>query len=252
MIIVILLLFVVLTFLAWIYIKPITLRVLAGSLALLGMALSVLAITLNFTNQLGMKEVTTVKEQKIYTAGDTKSPANMLIAKEVGDDSNNYVMVYRNHADDKKAKVHNKPDSKHITEAIKKTGTYHTKQTDHATVKTTTTRLRFKNDFYKMMFGISEQQNKLVKQRTVVTVPSKTWVVLTPEQAKQLGAKQKQMSPKMQQMQQAQMKQAVTQKMTAYMQAHPDATAAQQKAQTKAISSEMATTAVKQQLSELK
>ncbi|RRG17919.1 DUF4811 domain-containing protein [Weissella viridescens] len=247
MIIVLLLLFVVLTFVSWIYIKPVTLRVIAGTISLVLLMLSVWAMTVNFTDHFGMKKVTTTKTTQIYTAGDTSSPANMLLAQEIGTKSNNYVMVYRDKASDKKPAVHNKPDTKHIVEAVKKTATYQTTKGSQATAKTTTTRWRFKNDFYKMMFGVSDQQNQLIKQHTLVRVPSKTWVVMTPSQAKSLGAKQKQMPMQAQQAQQMQMKQAVQAKMMAYMQAHPTATSAQQKAQANAYAAEIATSALKQQ-----
>ena len=100
-----------------------------------------------------------------------------------------------------------------------------------------------------MLFGVSDQQNQLIKQHTVVRVPDKTWAVLSPDQAKTLGAKQKQMPVQAQQAQQMQMKQGVQAKMMAYMQAHPTASAAEQKAQANAFAAELATSAIKQQVS---
>ena len=249
MIIVLLLLFVVLTFVSWIYIKPVTLRAIAGTISLILLMASVWAMTVNFTDHFGMKKVTTTQTTQIYTAGDTASPANMLLAQEIGNKSNNYVMIYRNKANDKEPVAHNKPDTKHIVEGVKKTATYQTTSGSQATAETTTTRWRFKNDFYKMLFGVSDQQNQLIKQHTVVRVPDKTWAVLSPDQAKTLGAKQKQMPVQAQQAQQMQMKQGVQAKMMAYMQAHPTASAAEQKAQANAFAAELATSAIKQQVS---
>ncbi len=47
-----------------------------------------------------MKEVTSAKTKEIYTAGETNAPYGMMIKAEIGKDTNNYVLVYRN--DEKK------------------------------------------------------------------------------------------------------------------------------------------------------
>ncbi|KRN76710.1 DUF4811 domain-containing protein [Weissella minor] len=249
MIIVLLLLFVVLTFVTWIYIKPLPLRIVAGSLAVLGLVLSIAGITLNFTDHYGMKQVTKTTEQQIYSAGDKNSPANMLLAQEIGDDSGNYVLVYRENENDAEPKPHHKPDQKHIIEAVKKTADYkESAQATEATSQTKTTRWVFKNDMYKLLFGISDQQNELVKETTTVTVPEKTWVVMSPKQAEELGKQQQKMPAQAREMQAKQTETAVKEQMMAYMQKHPDASAAEQKAQSEAMASEMAVKAIKTQL----
>ena len=69
-----------------------------------------------------------------------------------------------------------------------------------ATVTTKTTRRVWSSDFYKLLFSVGGEQNELVKQNSVVSVPKDTWLVLTsmeaqlkadPQKAAQLAALQK-------------------------------------------------------------
>lgn len=55
------------------------------------------------------KETIHESEKRIYSAANSKSPAQMLIANEIGNNSNNYVMVYKDNKDDTKATAHFKP-----------------------------------------------------------------------------------------------------------------------------------------------
>lgn len=69
---------------------------------------------------------------------------------------------------------------------MKKTATYKIAAVKTASVTTTTTRRVFKNDFWKLIFGVGGEQNELVKQHSVVTVPKDTWLVLTQDQVKKI------------------------------------------------------------------
>jgi hypothetical protein len=57
---------------------------------------------------------------------------------------------------------------------------------------TKTTRWVYKNNTYKLLFGIADNNKSLKHRRTIYQVPS-TWIALTTTQAKSLSAK---MTPK--------------------------------------------------------
>ncbi|WP_252899390.1 DUF4811 domain-containing protein [Lactococcus fujiensis] len=61
---------------------------------------TVIGLTYQITDKWAMKEVTSAKTKEIYTAGETNAPYGMMIKAEIGKDTNNYVLVYRN--DEKK------------------------------------------------------------------------------------------------------------------------------------------------------
>ncbi len=102
----------------------------------------------------------------------------------------------------KKADTNFKPDEKHISEAVKKSATYKLVDDTKATVTTKTTRRVWSSDFYKLLFSVGGEQNELVKQNSVVSVPKDTWLVLTQNQVKKLS----QEAPAMQKQMEAQLK----------------------------------------------
>ncbi len=252
MIILLLVVFAILTFVTWMLIKEKKRRMIAGSLSFLLLSLTVAAMTLSFTHHLGMQQVSHTETQRIYTAGAKQSPAGVLLAQEIGTQSDNYVLIYRDRAQAAEPKVHFKPDQKHITQAIRKEADYRQAKVNHASVKTTTTRWAWKNDVYRLLFGIGGQGNELVKEKVEVTVPSDTWVVMSPQQAKQLAQTQAKMSPAMQAQQQAEIKQAVEAKMMHYQQVQPQASAAQLKAQTQYETAVLTAQAMKTTLAKIK
>ena len=248
MIILVLAVVVVLTFATWAFIKKTPVRLTVGYFMFLVLAATVASVTLSFTNHLGMKKVTKVETHEIFSA-NPKSPAGMLITQRLGTKANNYVLVYSNSADAKKPSTHGVPDKSDIAEALKKSTTYRKADVEKATAKVTTTRWEWKNGFYRVMFGIGGQGGAIAKQRTMVTVPKDTWVVVTAAQAKELAAKQKNAgSPAAQAAQQAAMKQAVMAKVQAYMKAHPTATPAQIQTYTHTATAEIAAEAMEQML----
>ncbi|MCL2113573.1 DUF4811 domain-containing protein [Lactococcus protaetiae] len=189
--------FAVLTFYGFMFLKKRTVRWTVGGISILLLAASVGLLTLHIKDNFGMKEVTNVTSHQIYTAGDKNAPYGMMIKAEIGKNTNNYVLIFRNEANQTKPDTNFKPDEKHIVEAVKKTATYKLADIDTAKVTTTTTRRKFSSNFMKMMFSLGGEQNELVKQHSVVSVPRDTWLVLTQEQVEKLTkeapAMQKQM-----------------------------------------------------------
>lgn len=188
----------ILTFMAWSLIKAPFLRYSLGVLTLLSLIASVAFLTDHFVNHTGMEVKTTTKTNTIYSAGDSSVAFGLLIYKEVGTSSGNYVLIYRDKKTDKKASAHFVPNTKKIIEAVKKTATYKTARQDEATLTMTTKRYVWKSDLYEWLFGFAGESNELVSQKSVVTVPEDTWLILTQDEAKKLAslstAMQKQMT----------------------------------------------------------
>lgn len=181
----------VVTILCWTMIKPRALRWICGIIASACLIGSAGVLTMTFTDShLGMHKVTTTTTSKIYSATGNQSAANILIAKRLGTDSNRYVLVYRDSANAKKTTTHGVPDTDHIASAVKKKTTYKLTNGTTATATTKTTYWEWKNKTVKFWLNMG-QGHTLVSKKTVVKVPKKTWVVLSPSQVKQLQAKLK-------------------------------------------------------------
>jgi len=202
------------------------LRTITGTISLVLLLVTAIAMAANFNDHYGMKKVTTTTTHEIYSAGGSKVPAGMLMAQSIGSKSNNYVLVYADKQNGK-AKPHFAPNQKHIIEAVKKSATYKVADVDKATLTTKTTRWEWRNEFFKLMFAVGGEGHSLAKQSAVVTVPKDTWVVMTPAQAKQVQKQQATAAADSaaMQAQQAQMQAGVQAKVQAFMQAHPKASA---------------------------
>lgn len=196
-------------------------RYILGSLSTLAFILVIIAITANMTHHWGMEEQTTTSDEKeIYSAGSSESPTNMLIVNEVGEKSNNYVIIYKKDKDDKKPKAHFKPKTSKsdLSDSVKKQVTYKVKDVDKATFQTKKTVWVWKSKSYERLLEFGNENNQLIKSITTFTVPKDTWIVLNNNQVKKLQKLQKQNSN--QQQQQAQEMQMLAQK---YKQQHPKA-----------------------------
>lgn len=91
-------------FVSWLLIPHKVTRYILGYISTVALLLMIIGITANMTHHWGMeKKVVTSDKKEIYSAGSKDSPVNMLIANEMGKNSNNYIMVYKNHSDDQKA-----------------------------------------------------------------------------------------------------------------------------------------------------
>ncbi len=225
MIIFVIALLTVLTFWAFMYLKH-PVNTILGIFFMLLLLGATWLTTLNFHDHWGMEKVTKTETNPIYTAGETSSPAGMLLTQQIGKKSGNYVLVFRDTKDAKKATAHYAPDTKHIVNAVKKAATYRYADVNKATVTTKTTRWVWSNDFAKSLFGFTGMAGDLVKQSNQVTIPKDTWVAMTPAQAKAMAASQAAANkdPKKAQAlaaQQTAMKTTIQKKVMAYAQAHP-------------------------------
>lgn len=187
LIILLVVVFMIGTFFGFMFINNKLTRRSVGSIFFLLLVSSVAMLTLHIKDSWGMKEVTTSTSHQIYSAGDKSAAYGMLIKSEIGKNTKNYVFVYRQDKTSEKAEVNFKPDEKHISDAIKKTATYKLVDDDKATLTTKTTRRVWASDFYKLLFSVGGEENELVKQHTTISVPKKTWLVLTQDQVKKLS-----------------------------------------------------------------
>lgn len=218
---IILIILTIAVFASWTLIPHRLTRYIIGSLFTVLFTALIIDIVANMTHHFGMeKETITEPEKQIYSAGSTKSPTNMLIANEIGNNSYNYVMVYKENKNDDKPSAHFKPSTSKVdlSDSIKKHAFYRTADVDQATVKTTKTYWTWKNDFYRYLFDFGNNKKELIKQTSIVTVPNDTWVVLDAKQAKQLQKNQMASSKS-----QNRIKKELQNKMIAYKQSHPKA-----------------------------
>lgn len=189
MIIIIVAVFLVLTYLSWFFIQSRILRWICGVLTLLLLFASLVLMTGNFAWHWGMKEVTHTKTQKIYTAGEITAAYGILVKHEIGNASGNYVFVYRTDQNQKKVGEHFVPDEHQVLTAVKKTATYQIVSTGDASVKTVTTQRVFSSDLMKLLFGVGGGNHELVQEKSVISVPKDSWMVVTDQQAKELTEK---------------------------------------------------------------
>lgn len=188
MIILIIALFTVCTLISFFFIKHVKLRWLCGCLSVLFLTGSVVLLLGNFAWNWGTKEVITTTTRPVYTAGSTNAAYGILVKTEIGKASGNYAFTYRS-SKNGKVDTHFVPDTSNIIAADKKSATYQMTSSSMASVKTVTTRRKFSSDLMSLLFKIGGGQNMLIKQKTTVNVPEKTWLVLTDAQAKELTAK---------------------------------------------------------------
>ncbi|MCM0583356.1 DUF4811 domain-containing protein [Weissella diestrammenae] len=184
----------VFTFYAFIFVKNQIAREVLGFTGVLLLLGAVGLTTLNFNAHWGMKKVTTTQTKNIYSAAPDQLPVKLLITQEIGTKADDYVMVYRDNANDKQAKAHFVPNKSDMNQLIHTIARYEFKAVNQATVTTETTRWRFDSDLSRWLFGFTGIDGSLVKKEHLVTLPKQGWQAMT---AKEAQAMQAQMAAKM-------------------------------------------------------
>lgn len=236
--------------LSWFLIPNKLLKITLGTLSTLLLLASALALSAHLNSHWGMKEVTDTKtSNSIYTAAQVDSPVSILVTQEVGTDSDNYVLVYRDKKTDEKPEAHFAPDKKNIIDSVKKTATYKVANVTEPTIVTTKKTWTWENDTFKKLFEVDDEtDNELISEETLVTVPQKNWLAMTADQSKKLAEKQKSADPKAAQAQQEQMKLVISQKVKEFMMKNPKATQDQIKEFTEDQTREMTMNAIKKMI----
>ncbi|MFC4652375.1 DUF4811 domain-containing protein [Lactococcus nasutitermitis] len=241
----------ILTFFGFMFLKNAAARYIVGGVSLIILALSVVMLTFHIRDNWGMKEVTTSTSHVVYTAGDKSAAYGMMIKAEIGKNTGNYVLIYRNDKNSKNPDTNFKPDEKNIVEAVKKSATYKQVAGNTAKVTTKTTRRVWKSDFFKVLFGIGDENKELVKQHSVVSVPKDTWLVLTADQVKELQKKAPEMAAAAKKEQEAQVQAAIQKALTEAVANVPAAQKEAAMAAAKPAVTEKVEAAAKAQMAEL-
>lgn len=184
MIIYLIFILLILVVLSWTLINRRLPRYLLGSTTAIALVASTGILTATFTNHYGLEKQATTTTHQVYSAAGKSLPAGILITKRLGSESNRYVMVYREAADGK-ATAHFLPKKGDTVNSIKEYATYRTADTHQATVKITTTRWEWRSPAARFWLNCG-QAGELVSRQAVVTIPKKTWVVLSPSQLNQV------------------------------------------------------------------
>ncbi|TYC46360.1 DUF4811 domain-containing protein [Leuconostoc litchii] len=184
MIILIMAIFAILAFLANMMLENRIIRITTTAVMFVGLIISVIGIIANMHDHYGMKQVTTTEKKQIYTAGGANQGFGILLYQGIGSNGEENVYIYKHSAKTTKNYVA-KPN-------LKTTSSRQSISGNKAYKITKTTRWVYKNNTYKLLFGIADN-NKTVKHRHTTYQVPETWVALTTTQAKSLSAK---MAPK--------------------------------------------------------
>lgn len=208
--------------------KPL-LRNLTSLIIAILFALSLSLIVLNDRDHFGMKKITTTQTADLILVSPSKQ-LKMLLYQNVGTSGKNRVYIYKTQATQKKPTTTN-PDPTHTTNKIKVTA-------QSPRIVTKTTRWVYKNDAYKLWFGIAGNNHKLIQHKNTFEI-NNDWLTLSSVQAKklQMQAKKlqslaKQNTAKMKKEAQVYVTAAVKKTLTAAMRKDPTMSAAKRKALT--------------------
>ncbi len=106
-------------FASWMLVEKTGLRYLLGTISMVVFMTSIALLTDHFTHHTGMVVKTSETTKEIYSAAGSESPFGLLIQQEVGTDSDNYVLVYRDKEEDQEAKAHFVPKKDEPIESVK-------------------------------------------------------------------------------------------------------------------------------------
>lgn len=188
MILFILAILTLITFGCWILIKHPVLRYGLSFISALLLVIAIVMVSLNMKSHWGMvQKVTTSKPIEIYSAGPKGAPLNILVTKRIGK-TNNYVMVFKDHPNDKKAEPHFVPNQNDLVRAVKESAVYQMKNVSKATYVVKTTSWEYKSDLFRILFKLGDSRDNIIKQETIVRVPKQGWRVLSEKQAKKMLA----------------------------------------------------------------
>lgn len=178
MILYLLIIFTIMTLGSWLLIDNIKVRLVTGWISILLLLISTVSLSANMNYHFGMqKEITYSSKKSIYTAGPLNSPKNLLITKEIGSNSNNYILIYRNNQRSIKPSAHFLPNRKQTVQLIRSRATYRLVDVQQATIQTEQIKWVYQNQLMKTLFKVNDE-TELIKQKAIVTVPKTSWIVI--------------------------------------------------------------------------
>ncbi len=199
--------------------KPLVRTVVSLIFAAL-LVVSIFFLTANDRDHFGMKKVSTTTTTDLVSVSPS-SQMKLLLYQDVGTSSKNRVYIYKTHKVQKKSTTTN-PDPTKAANTVKTiSGT--------PKVTTRTVRWEYKNDSYKLWFGIANNDHKFVKRYNTFAI-NKDWLTLSSQQAKKLQKLVTQNSAKMKQDGQTYVTAAVKTALAAGLKQDPSMSAEQQQA----------------------
>lgn len=180
MIILIMALFAAVAFFGNMMIKSSPLRYLVTVLMFAGLIASVVAIVANMHDHYGMETETTTQKTQIFSAGSEQQSFGVLLYQTVGTSGKENAYIYKQVNTDKKVTI-SKPDLNTTSERENISG-------NKAYRVVETTRYVYKSDWYRLFFGIADNNRELKSKHVIYQVPD-TWVAMTTKQAKSLPSK---------------------------------------------------------------
>ncbi|MDR2660442.1 MAG: DUF4811 domain-containing protein [Lactobacillaceae bacterium] len=180
MIFLILVVLAILTLVSWMLIKNGFLRFLLGGITLLGLVAAVVATTLNVSSNFGMKKVSETKKEQIYSIAGKKMLAGILLAQPISEKSEIDAYVYSTNAKKSTNSIEKPALNKKIYVSVN--------SGDKAYKITTKTKYQFKNNLYKLLFGILGTDKKKAKTIVEFDLPIDSWKILSKAQLEKFTA----------------------------------------------------------------
>lgn len=175
MIIFLLILAVIATFVSMTLIPKPVVRYICTAISAIVVVGSVALLVMNDREHFGMKKITETTTQTVYSVSPSKQMP-MLLYKNIGTDGKERVYVYKKDADKKKTSH---------TELEKTTNRVKTTNDDQARLEKKTTRWVYKNDTYRLWFGIAGNDREVSHRLNTFYVP-KNWPTLSTTKAAKL------------------------------------------------------------------
>ncbi len=209
-------------FLSYVYIKPVSWRIVGTLISVVILVSSIVFLTLNSHEHYGMHQTTTTKTTQVYPAS-AKNGLNIMLYQDIGSSGKETVQVYKETLDQKKTSHTQANEYTAANNRIKRTSA------KSATLQVKETRWKFNSNTAKFWFGISGMQNKLIKRTNTFSLP-KDWLHLSVKQVKALQKKMAGMKTKAGQAKvKSQAQQFVQQKLKAAIMKDPSLAANKQK-----------------------
>lgn len=185
MILVLIGLFAVAFFMAFVFITHKNLRIITAALMFIALVGSLTAMIQNDKYHFGMEKVTATTTKRIYTASPKATPVDLLIYQPVGTTGKENVYVYKNakHA----SKTHTQTDGKTVNRV------FYSKQ-NVATLETTTVRYRYVSKWGKVLFGLGDNETVVTRKNTFI-LPMDGWLRISVANAKRLGLMMQNQTP---------------------------------------------------------
>ncbi|MFD0898373.1 DUF4811 domain-containing protein [Loigolactobacillus binensis] len=224
MIIAAIIIFAILLFISMVSLsKPVLRNVISLIFAVL-LSGAIFLVVANYHDHFGMKKVTTTSTTDLISVSPS-SQMKLLLYQNVGTSGKNRVYIYKQHKVQKKSTVTNPDPTKTANKVKVITGT--------PKVTTKTVRWEYKNNAYKLWFGIANNDHKFIKRYNTFGI-NKDWLTLSSQQAKKLQKLVKANAAKMKQDGQTYVTAAVKTALTNALKQDPTLSTAQQQALTKA------------------